>query len=101
MCPAMLQSVVRPSVCLSLPCPCLNNGAFYGCGYCRTLIGNPVVKVEPTGQPEVASATLEAFTRWLQNRHAAFAWYAPIKLPSAEGECISFCRRLGNTLYEI
>jgi len=40
-----------PFVCLSVsPIPKLINGAFYRYVYCRTLIGNPVLEVEPTGQ---------------------------------------------------
>jgi len=79
----MLRSVPL-SVCLSVPCLYLNNGAFQGYGYYRTLIGNPVLVVEPTGQrghgssrngnEAVARAASEAFARWLLRR------YRPVKL---------------------
>jgi len=34
----------------TVPCPQLKNGPFYDYGYYRTLIGNPMLKSEPTGQ---------------------------------------------------
>jgi len=43
----MLQSA-HMSVCLSVSCPQLKNSAFYGYGYYRTVIGNPMMEVEPT-----------------------------------------------------
>jgi len=67
------------------------NGAFQGAGYCRTLIGIPVLQIEQTGQrgrngngrngnEAVTDAASEAFARWLHNRHARLS-----ELPSAGG----------------
>jgi len=42
------NAVMRPSVCLSHVVA--QNGVFYGCGYYRTLIGNPTLEVELTRQ---------------------------------------------------
>jgi len=41
-------SSVRPSVCLSVPCQRLKNGAYlqYSQGYYRTLIGNSMLEVD-------------------------------------------------------
>jgi len=36
---------VSLSVCLCVPCPQLNDGAFFGYGYYRTSIGNRVLEV--------------------------------------------------------
>ena len=55
-----IKQCCGPSVCLSHSQPLARNGAFYGDGYCRTLIGNPMLEVEPTSHsgrihpPEVA-----------------------------------------------
>jgi len=48
-----IKQCCGPSVCPSYSQPLARNGAFYGDGYSRTLItliGNPMLEVELTGQ---------------------------------------------------
>jgi len=73
---AVNHSTICPSVCLMLPA---QNGAFYGYGYCRTLIGKTCCKLNPlvsvvvrirrgrNSNKAVASATSEPFARWLHH----------------------------------
>jgi len=82
----MLRSICL-SVCLSVPCPLVNNGALYGFCYYRTLMENPMLEVEPTGQrgqngnEAIAGAASETFARWLHHRqrpvYTAHAPYDP------------------------
>ena len=68
----------------------LYTGAYQGCSYHRTLIGNHMLEVKPTGQHScivpppgngrngnntITGTASKAFTRWLHQR------YAPIELP--------------------
>jgi len=67
---ALSSAVIHLSVCLSVPCPFLKNGAFYVYGYYRTLTGNPMLEVEHTGDimaiwpPEVASVSGDILYHW-------------------------------------
>ena len=76
---------VRLSVCAM---PITQNGAFWGCGYYRTLIatGNPSQEIEPTGSGKNGSEALaivvsDSFARWLHH------WHTP-----------SDCRRRGHII---
>ena len=86
--PPCYKIVPRPmlSVC-TVP---ISQKRCIGYGYCKTLIGNPILEVEAAGQSgrsatgsgrnsneAVARAASEAFARWLHHR------YAPVELPSA------------------
>jgi len=51
------RAVIHLSVHLSVCPTSVNNGAFYGCGYYRTLIGNRVLEVKLTGQRCCCMAT--------------------------------------------
>jgi len=41
---------IHPSVCPSVPCPCLYNDAFYGYACRRIVIGSLMLELEPTDQ---------------------------------------------------
>ena len=68
----------------------LNNGAFYGYGYYRTLIENPVLEIKPTGQ-HVFTATKRwpirqrnrRRRRFKRIRQVAAPWICPVQLSSA------------------
>lgn len=45
---ALGQSLLAPSCSVLLAV--LQNGEFYGCGHYKTLLGNPILEIEPTGQ---------------------------------------------------